>query len=701
MFFNQYPYLNLNDLNLDYILKAIGEMKYEVTNFVSINAIKYADPIQWSITSQYEKNTIVIDPVTGTAYISVAPVPAGVALTRPEYWTVVFDLGSFVTRAAQNFTSRWESETTATATFPSNTGEWLVWGDVLYKALTNITAGDTYVVNGNIEHFTIEDLYNAYLNTIAQILALVGNLVDLNTSDTSSIVNAINSVLSDLTTKIENLHFDTVVEMLGADLQDGDACITMGDTALNDNKNALYRIKNTIPEARHKILSNGNYAELIEKTINPDDFEGATDADKLQAAIDYALSYDTVNIKNLYPTILIDRPYDITGATLKINKGEYLSDSNFYRYRSKLTFIGTADSEIYKADSGFIFSADSGTNGGIAFINMHFRGGVVQTASMTEAQIIAARKLGCSVFDTSKLRRFNTFNCSYTLLGVVFDGTLANDAATNAQSITSMCDMANYCDAFWTFSYSWDCTIAFGIIENCTCGIRDVDDNNNATVRKFTISKTLIEGCYDSAISLLQNSHPNLTIANIVIDDCYIEECGNHAIAILPHYLYLAKVTDSYIVMNSANSSQYDCIKIRSEGDQPIIHDNYLSTAAYGVEVTNANNVFDMVNNRYYQVGGVGTFTNSVKAYTKFAMMRCLYKDITTPTIAGNTSFTVTLTDFGDITNVAAIIPMGIGHGSTYNTFPIVVGITNSTITLHTIGTDSQTYAIRYAVIGY
>ena len=194
MMFNQYPYLNLNDLNLDYILAQIKTMMNEVTNFVSINAIKYADPIQWNITSQYEKNTIVIDPVTGTAYISVAPVPAGVALTRSEYWTVVFDLGSFVTRAAQNFTSRWVSDTTTTATFPTSTGGWLVWGDVLYKARTNITAGDTYVVGGNIEHFTIEDLYNAYLNTIAQILAIIGNLPDLNTYDKSSIVNAINEV---------------------------------------------------------------------------------------------------------------------------------------------------------------------------------------------------------------------------------------------------------------------------------------------------------------------------------------------------------------------------------------------------------------------------------------------------------------------------------------------------------------------------
>ena len=204
--FNQYPYLNLNDLNLDYILKAIREMRYEVSNFVAINAIKYADPIQWNITSQYEKNTVVIDPLTGVAYISVAPVPSGVALTRTEFWTVVFDLGSFVTRAAQNFTSRWESDTTLTATFPTNTGEWLVWGDVLYKALTNIVAGDQYVVGSNIEHFTIEDLYNSYLNTIATILSMIGDLVDLNTADKTSIVNAINSVVTDYNDIIGDLN---------------------------------------------------------------------------------------------------------------------------------------------------------------------------------------------------------------------------------------------------------------------------------------------------------------------------------------------------------------------------------------------------------------------------------------------------------------------------------------------------------------
>ena len=178
MWFNEYPYLNISDLNLDFILKAIKDLKYEVTNFVSLNAIKYADPIEWRITSQYEKNTVVIDAQTGTAYLSVAPVPAGVALNRTEFWTPIFNLSRFIETIAQNFANRYEESDTTTATFSTPANYWLVWGGVLYKAKVNITAGDAYVINSNIEPFTIEDL--------------IGHLSDLITDDKDNIVAAIN-----------------------------------------------------------------------------------------------------------------------------------------------------------------------------------------------------------------------------------------------------------------------------------------------------------------------------------------------------------------------------------------------------------------------------------------------------------------------------------------------------------------------------
>lgn len=118
--FDQFPYTNFHELNLDWILRALKELEKTIDQFVSINSLKYADPIQWDITSQYEKNTIVIDPQTGTAYISIQPVPAGVTLTETDYWTVVFNLKNFVVRAAKNFTTRYEDDTTLTATFSSS-----------------------------------------------------------------------------------------------------------------------------------------------------------------------------------------------------------------------------------------------------------------------------------------------------------------------------------------------------------------------------------------------------------------------------------------------------------------------------------------------------------------------------------------------------------------------------------------------------
>lgn len=91
-FYDKFPYTNFQEINLDIIMEKILEQEAELRDFVSINALKYADPIQWNITSQYEKNTIVIDPATGVAYISVAAVPEGVAITNTSYWTKVFDL---------------------------------------------------------------------------------------------------------------------------------------------------------------------------------------------------------------------------------------------------------------------------------------------------------------------------------------------------------------------------------------------------------------------------------------------------------------------------------------------------------------------------------------------------------------------------------------------------------------------------------
>ena len=370
--YNQYPYLNLNDLNLDYILKAIKEMRYEVTNFVSINAIKYANPIQWNITSQYEKNTIVIDPVTGTAYISVAPVPAGVALTRPEYWTVVFDLGSFVTRAAQNFTSRWESDTTATATFSTPAGGWLVWGDVLYKALVNITAGDAYVVDSNIEHITIEDVLSAIVQDIADevqarqdaddaINTTIGDLNDLTTTDKTSVVNAINGEVQarqDADGALSDRIDDEVQARQGAD----DAInTTIGD--LNDlTTSDKTSVVNAINETLGTIGSvTGDLSDLV--TVNKTNLVNAINevASKTSVILnvkDYGAVGDGVT--NDYAAINAAIAAANTNGltTIYFPDGKYFcGDGSFVIDTSHIQFAGAANSELVSnglSDGAFI-----------------------------------------------------------------------------------------------------------------------------------------------------------------------------------------------------------------------------------------------------------------------------------------------------------------------------------------------------------
>ncbi len=95
-FYDKFPYTNFQELNLDYLIRKLVEQDKKIADFINLSTIKYADPIQWNITTQYEANTVVVDPETGTAYISSQPVPAGVSLSNTDYWSVIFDLSDVV-----------------------------------------------------------------------------------------------------------------------------------------------------------------------------------------------------------------------------------------------------------------------------------------------------------------------------------------------------------------------------------------------------------------------------------------------------------------------------------------------------------------------------------------------------------------------------------------------------------------------------
>lgn len=197
--YDHWPYTNFHELNLTWLLRKMEELSNVVENFVALNTIKYADPIQWNITTQYEANTVVVDPQTGTAYLSTRPVPSGIGINNTDYWSVIFTLD--VISANKNLTSR-DDGTNVLATFSSVAGDWLLWNGTLYKVSRNIAVNEAYVVGYNIDVYTVEQYIRQY---ITEVVNLIGSLSDLDTTDQTNIVAAINEVLQTLNTIAGNL----------------------------------------------------------------------------------------------------------------------------------------------------------------------------------------------------------------------------------------------------------------------------------------------------------------------------------------------------------------------------------------------------------------------------------------------------------------------------------------------------------------
>ena len=141
------PYTNFHDLNLDWIIEVLNEFNTKLTDFVSLATIKYADPIQWDITSQYEANTVVVDS-NGNAYLSVRPVPSGASLDRTEFWTKIGNFDELWADVKKAITPIDEGHhPTATANRAVND---LVWvNGSLVRITKAMTAGDAYVPGSN------------------------------------------------------------------------------------------------------------------------------------------------------------------------------------------------------------------------------------------------------------------------------------------------------------------------------------------------------------------------------------------------------------------------------------------------------------------------------------------------------------------------------------------------------------------------
>ena len=160
-----FPFTNLHELNLDWLVQTVKQLDTELTQFVALNTIKYADPFQWDITRQYAQNTLVIDPQDGTAYLSIQPVPLGVQITNTDYWTPVFTLQNFTDALKKAITAvpQQENGQQATMEIPANSVFFV--GDQLCTNPATIPKTSLVVIGSNCVQVSVIDLISRLFNT--------------------------------------------------------------------------------------------------------------------------------------------------------------------------------------------------------------------------------------------------------------------------------------------------------------------------------------------------------------------------------------------------------------------------------------------------------------------------------------------------------------------------------------------------------
>lgn len=95
MIFDKYPYSNFHELNDDWIIKTLKEFDAKLDEFIVMNSLTYADPIQYAVETTYPANMVVI--YNETAYVSLKTVPAGMLpTTGGDYWLEIFPFGDLI-----------------------------------------------------------------------------------------------------------------------------------------------------------------------------------------------------------------------------------------------------------------------------------------------------------------------------------------------------------------------------------------------------------------------------------------------------------------------------------------------------------------------------------------------------------------------------------------------------------------------------
>lgn len=174
-FWNNYPGTDLHEIDLHYVLMQLLQLRKDMQQVVDSQAITFADPINWNITSQYPANQVVLDS-NGDGYISRQPVPAGIPLSNSNYWTQIFSFNDIADRIRASIAVNAGTSATTPQALAINDLVW--WQGDIYRALAAMPAGTAFIEGTNVERYTVDDKIDLIAATINQFVTDLQNLID-------------------------------------------------------------------------------------------------------------------------------------------------------------------------------------------------------------------------------------------------------------------------------------------------------------------------------------------------------------------------------------------------------------------------------------------------------------------------------------------------------------------------------------------
>lgn len=216
--------------------------------YIETSSISYADPIQWDITKQYPRNTVVVT-VNGDGYLSTQPVPIGIDIDNEDYWTKI-----------GNFSELWgsvklaitpvdeELKTTASANRNINDLVWL--NNDLYVILKPMDAGTRYIDGTNCKKTNISEQLNN-LNT----------KVENNKSSVDSSIEQINTNIENINANLNKKIDKDTVGNLDQTVSGNYKQTVSGNTKLYSNGFFAYQNDNTVFYASNYEIGIGDISE--------------------------------------------------------------------------------------------------------------------------------------------------------------------------------------------------------------------------------------------------------------------------------------------------------------------------------------------------------------------------------------------------------------------------------------------------------